>query len=228
MSPSTSTQTPATNLLQRCHRGLCGWRNSTQTSFGPHQRAWPPKGGRGAERRGDIIRAAPPPAATPLPSPGEASMTSSASSPTPGTLAAGRAPSPASLRLEAVRDAAGMVTRGRTWRATPAGLYHLLTDSESGAEAQTPATAAPLSGAARSPPRWARGAARLCSWPLPPRARPAHQRLRQTRARPPNHAPRNRQSWTGAGLVALTPLVAERGPVCPTGWVAQLLSLSPF
>lgn len=191
VSPSTSTQTPATNPLQRCHRGLCGWRNSTQTSFGPHQRAWPPGGGRGAERRGDIIRAAPPPAATPLPSPGEASMTSSASSPNSRYPSSGTRPLPSFPPAKSGTRCSGHGDlrenlEGRPGR--PVSLTHCLRVRRRGSDTGDSCPAlwrspkpAPL-GARRGP-------ALLLAPPAPRPPPPRPSAAAANAGPPPNHAP---------------------------------------
>lgn len=63
----------------------------------------------------------------------------------------------------------------------------------------------------------------------PPAPRPARPPAAAANAGPPSgHAPGTRQSWTWVGLGALTPLVAERWPACPAGWVADTRPQSPL
>lgn len=165
-------------------------------------------GGRGAEGRGDIIRAAPPPAATsprarrsihdiiglistPLPprdpSSGTRPLPSSGSGPT--SLAVQWAP----RQVGAERDAV-------------VGLSHLLAASGSGAGSSAPTPPARLAGAARSPPGGARGAGPApLRAPPAPRPGPAHPRLRQTWTRPPATPPEATNPGAGAERSALTP-----------------------
>lgn len=153
----------------------------------PHQRVWP--GGRGTEGRGDIIRAAPPSAATSPQAP-KASMTSPASSPLPSPPgpqqldASPHLPSFGSCRTSARCSGRGgrSLWGGVGRRCGPDSLTCCLRVRLRVSGAVPPAR---LAGAARSPPGGARGAG-----PAPLRAPPAslpgpaHPRLRQTPAPP--------------------------------------------
>lgn len=135
-------------------------------------------------------------------------MTSSASSPLPSPLGpqqrdASPTQSGSGLTCRAVQQARRQVGAGRD---ATMGLPHLLAASGSGAGSPTRAPPARLAGAARSTPGGARGAGpaplRAPPAPLPS---PAHQRLRQTRARPPATPPGTANVRAGAGRGALTP-----------------------
>lgn len=170
-------------------------------------------GGRGAEGRGDIIRAAPPPAAT---SPKARRSIHDiigliSTHLTPVTPAAGRTPSPApSPTGQASR------CRGHGNSSEPGGAPRWACRTYS--LPQGPAQGLPRGrhrpgSLAQPEARPAGRAVRARLAPSPSRSRPgpAHPRLRQTRPRPPATPTRPANPQAGAGRSTLTPSLLHPG-----------------
>lgn len=172
-------------------------------------------GGRGAEGRGDIIRAAPPPAATSSQALRSIhDIIGLISTPLlPGTPAAGRAPSSAPGLARRASPCSGHSDRSKP-RGAPRWAcltYSLPQGPARGLRRRRHRPGSLAQPEARPPGRAARARLRSAALPLPARAPPTRgcgKRGSALQPRPPWAA----NPWTGAGRSALTPWSLRPGP----------------